>query len=57
MCMKVDKEKLKKASTLDILQDLKTVEKEFSDITISWARTKELLEYKNELLKELNTRE
>lgn len=55
--MKVDKEKLKKASTLDILQDLETIEKEFYDIAISWARTKELLEYKNELLKELNTRE
>lgn len=56
--MKVDKEKLKNASYWDIFREIANVTEELDNMMNppSWARTDELLQYKKELLKELDKR-
>lgn len=56
--MKVDKTKLKNATKADLICEISLVDNELSNEMhpTSWARCKELLEYKNTLQKELKTR-
>lgn len=56
--MKADKDKLKKATKFDLMEEIDLIDKELSNVMYppSWARTKELLEYKDELKTELKTR-
>lgn len=56
--MKADKEKLKNATKFDLIKEINLIDEELSNATysISWARTKELLEYKDELKAELKRR-
>ena len=56
--MKVDKEKLKNADYWTIFREIATVTEELDNMMNppSWARTDELLQYKKELLAELDTR-
>lgn len=56
--MRVDKTKLKSATQADLLRKLSLVDEELSnDIhPVSWARCKELLEYKQEIQLELDAR-
>lgn len=56
--MKVDKEKLKNANYVDILREIATVTEELDNMMYSpsWARTNELIQYKKELLEELDRR-
>lgn len=53
--MKADSEKLKSAKDYELLQELEAVREELGmDMhEPSWARTKELLEYEDDLLGEL----
>ena len=56
--MKADKEKLKNATKFDLVEEIDLIDKELSNAMYptSWARTKELLEYKDELKAELKRR-
>ena len=56
--MKVDKEKLKNADYWTIFREIATVTEELDNMMNppSWARTDELLQYKKELLAELDAR-
>lgn len=56
--MKADKEKLKNANYVDILREIATVTEELDNMMYppSWARTNELVQYKKELLEELDRR-
>lgn len=53
--MRADSEKLKSAKDYEILQELETVREELGNDMYepSWARTKELLQYEDDLLGEL----
>ena len=53
--MKADKAKLKNANDFEVLQELENVREELGNDMYkpSWARTKELLEYEDDLLAEL----
>lgn len=56
--MKADKEKLKAAREDELIKELNRIDEELSSQIhpVSWARCKELLEYKQEVQSELNTR-
>ena len=56
--MKVDKEKLKKADYWTIFREIANVTEELNNMMNppSWARTNELIQYKEELLAELDAR-
>lgn len=56
--MRANKEKLKNATKADLIHEISLIDEELSNEMhpASWARCKELLEYKNELQKELRTR-
>lgn len=56
--MKADRNKLKNATEADLIREISLVNEELSNAMYptSWARTKELLEYKDELKAELRTR-
>lgn len=56
--MRADKTKLKSATQADLIRELSLIDEELSnDIQpVSWARCKELLEYKQEIQLELSTR-
>lgn len=56
--MKVDKTKLKSATKADLIKELNLIDEELSNdmYPVSWARYKELLEYKKEIQSELNNR-
>lgn len=56
--MKADKYKLKNATKFDLIKEIDLIDEELSSVMYppSWARTKELLEYKDELKSELETR-
>ena len=53
--MRTDNEKLKSAKDYEILQELEDVREELGNDMYepSWSRTKELLEYEDDLLREL----
>ena len=57
--MKADKEKLKNATKFDLIEEIDLIDEELSNAmySTSWARTKELLEYKDELKAELKRRQ
>ena len=56
--MKADKEKLKNATKFDLIKEINLIDEELSNAmySTSWARIKELLEYKDELKAELKRR-
>lgn len=56
--MKVDKDKLRNATEFDLMEEIDLIDEELSNTMhpTSWARTKELLEYKDELKAELKRR-
>ena len=56
--MKVDKEKLKNADYWTIFREIAAVTEELDNMMNppSWARTDELIQYKKELLAELDSR-
>ena len=56
--MKADKTKLKSATKADLIKELSLIDEELSNDMhpVSWARCKELLEYKKEIQSELNNR-
>lgn len=56
--MKADKNKLKNSTKADLIHEISLVNEELSNEMYppSWARTKELLEYKDELIAELKIR-
>ncbi len=56
--MKADKTKLKNATKADLIHEISLVDEELCNEMYppSWERTKELLEYKDELKTELKTR-
>lgn len=56
--MRADRNKLKNATEADLIREISLVDEELSNAMhpTSWARTKELLEYKDELKAELRTR-
>ena len=56
--MKADITKLKLATEADLIKELSLIDEELSNDMhpVSWARCKELLEYKQEIQSELNSR-
>ena len=56
--MKIDEVNLKKATKAELLNDIYLVDEELSNemYPVSWARCKELLEYKTRLQEELKHR-
>lgn len=54
--LKIDSKKIKIVSIQRILHEIDLIDEEFKDYNISWARTKELSNYRNELLNEIKRR-